>query len=178
MRELKIEEARIILGKIIKFQGQALTTFLKTNYFSFLVFKLQKKRLFFSSFSLFSRALNFSKKRVGSLGFCIGRFTRSKKFRFLIPFLNLLQKNKILLVGILHEKGEKLVLYGNHVNIKNIAKLSKNILKNDGLLFMNRNRIPLGFGEILKSGFLLAKCDQKIQVLVNQGDTGLYIRTI
>jgi len=178
MRELKTEEARILLSKLVKFKGKKLVNFLKINFFSFLVFKIQKKRIFFSSLSLYSRIFNFSKKRIGSFGICVGRFSHSKKLKFLIPLLNMLLKYKGLFSAFLKTEGEKSFLFGKHVEKKNVSKLSKNVFKNDGIVLFNKNKIAIGFGEALKSIVFIPKLDLRRILFVNQGDTGLYVRSV
>lgn len=178
MRELKIEEARFLLTRLVKYKGKKLINFLKVNFISFLVFKVQKNRIFFSSLFLYSRIFNFAKKRIGSFGICIGRFSHSRKLKFLIPFLNLLLKNKGVFSAVLNGEGEKSFLFGKHVEKKNVSKISKNIFKNDGIVLFSKNKIPIGFGETLKSIVFIAKFDSKMILFINQGDTGLYVRSI
>mmetsp|Transcript_27925 Transcript_27925/g.68116 ORF Transcript_27925/g.68116 Transcript_27925/m.68116 type:complete len:179 (-) Transcript_27925:2373-2909(-) len=178
MRELKFEEGRLFLSKLIKFQGQKILNFLKANLGFFKVFRLQKKRIFFCSFSLYVRATNFSKKKTGSLGICIGRFTKIKKFKFLISFVNLLLKNKNLLSVIINEHGEKVFLQGEHLSKENLIKISKKFSKNNCFLILNKKNIPLGFGESIKNSLFIEKTKKKDILIINQGDTGLYIRNI
>jgi len=109
---------------------------------------------------------------------CIGRFTRSKKFRFVIPFMNLLLKNKKILSAIISSTGEKAFIHGKHLEKICMLKISKNLIKNDCILLLNKNNIPLGFGEFLKSASTISKCDKKDTIIINLGDTGLYIRTL
>ena len=128
--------------------------------------------------SLAVRATNFSKKNLGSIGICIGRFTKIKKFKILIPFINLLLKYKNLLSVVLKENGEKIFLEGKHIGKENIKKISKKFSKNDCLLILNQRNIPLGLGECRKNSFFLKNSKKKDILILNQGDTGLYIRNI
>jgi 60S ribosome subunit biogenesis protein NIP7 len=178
MRELKIEEARFLISKFIKFKGNKIFEFIKSIYFNFSLFRLQKNRIFFCASLLYYRAINFYKKNLGSIGSCIGRFTHSRKFYFLIPALNLLIKNQKFFSIFTNSMGEKQFIFGNNLKKEKILKLSKNIFESDGVILIGMNSLPIGFGESLKSTILLPKVKNCSLLVINHSDIGRYIRIL
>nr|UXY87318.1 ribosome biogenesis protein [Cryptomonas sp.] len=176
MRALKIDEARIVLVKIIKFQGGFLTFFLKKYMKDAYVFRLQKKRIFFSTIIIISRAVTFSKKKIGSFGTCIGRFDKSNKFYFLISALNFFLKWTKFNSAFINDIGEKAFVFGKHLKKENLQQITRNIFSNEGVVIIAKNGCPLGFGEILKNSSELARISDKETVIINQADIGRYIR--
>ncbi|AFP65440.1 ribosome biogenesis protein (nucleomorph) [Chroomonas mesostigmatica CCMP1168] len=178
MRELKIEEARLLLSKFVKFQGDSIRVFIKNFFFDSSVFRLQKNRIFFCSFILAVRALNFFKKKIGSIGTCIGRFTHSKKFQFLVPSLSLVIKNEKYLFAVTNSNGEKNFINGKHLKKDDVLRISKNLFRYDGIVVIGKNKFPIGFGEILKSTKIISTTKKKHLIITNHADIGKYTRLV
>jgi 60S ribosome subunit biogenesis protein NIP7 len=178
MRVLKLDEARIILSKIIKFQGNFFKNFIKKQIEEFQLFRILKNRVFIASIILASRANSFGKKKIGSIGTCIGRFDKSEKFYFLIPALNFLTRSPKFNSIFINEAGEKCFTYGKHLKKNCLLKLTKDLNYNDGVIVLGKNEIPLGFGEIIKNSSEISRISDKETLIINQGDIGKYIRII
>jgi 60S ribosome subunit biogenesis protein NIP7 len=176
MRVLKIDEARLIFTKIVKFQGIFFINFIKKRISELYLFRILKNRIFYASIILISRANSFSKKNIGSLGICIGRFDKSGKFYFLIPALNFLIKCPKFNSIIINEIGEKNFIYGRHLRKNFLSKIIKYLNRNDGVIIMGKDNFPLGLGEILKDSSDFLRISDKEIVIINQGDIGKYIR--
>lgn len=176
MRILKLDEARIVLAKIIKFQGIFFKYFIKKHIQTSYVFRVLKKKIFFASIILISRSNSFTNKKIGSIGTCIGSFDRSNKFYFLIPALNFLTKFSKFNSIFINEVGEKFFTYGKHLKKIYLLKITKNLTHNDSVIVLGKNKIPLGLGEVIKDFLELSKISDKEIVIINQGDIGKYIR--
>nr|UXY87810.1 ribosome biogenesis protein [Cryptomonas curvata] len=176
MRILKLDEARTILIKIIKFQGIFFKHFIKKHIQNFQVFRILKKRVFFASIIVISRANSFASKKIGSIGTCIGIFNKSSKFYFLISALNFLTKFSKFNSIFINETGEKIFTYGKHLKKIYIIKITKELTHNDGVIVLGKKKIPIGLGEIIKDFLELSKISDKETVIINQADVGKYIR--
>ena len=177
MRALTANEARIFIAKMIKFQGNFFLIFLKKKITKNYFFKLQNNRVFFSSFSVFSKALLFSKKKIASVGSCIGRFNNSLKFYLMISALNFFSKMSRKYSILIDKLGQRIFLYGNHLKKKNLLEMNRNLYSNDRVIVFGKNSsLPLGFGEIRKNSFEILIQQEKNIIMINQADIGQYIR--
>jgi len=64
MRVLLKEELRLILIKLVKYQGEEFLDFFKNNLLFKYSFRLQRGRIFYSSIINISKAGNFLKKKL------------------------------------------------------------------------------------------------------------------
>lgn len=176
MRILKKGEARCLMAKTIKFQGENIINFMEKKFFSSELIRLQKSKIFLLPCFLETRATSFSRKNLASAGICVGCFSRSGKIRFLIPALGtmILENNENS--GILNSNGENKFIFGHHPKKEDISEISKFLRKNDGVVIIGPTKLTLGFGEILKDASFLNLNLEKKTILVNHGDIGRYIR--
>ena len=178
MRILKLDEARTILTKIIKFQGIFFKHFIKKHIQNFNVFRILKKKVFFASIIVVSRANSFENKKIGSIGTCIGSFDKSNRFYFLIPALSFLTKFSKFNSTFINDEGIKLFTYGNHLKKIYLSKITKKLTQNDGVIVFGKNKIPLGLGEVIKDFLEPSKISGNETVIINIADIGKYIRVL
>lgn len=143
-----------------------------------MVFRLKKNRVFFCSLVASARALNFASKSIGSVGVCIGRLTRSSRLQFLVPAVGLLTRERGFGAVLANLGGEKEFIFGKPLGRGGILKISRALLKNDGVVVFGKNNLPVGFGEILRSHTMLHKAGAVGAVVVNHGDVGQYVRAV
>jgi 60S ribosome subunit biogenesis protein NIP7 len=178
MRVLLKEEIRLFLIKVVKYQGDEIIDFLKDNKFTNCTYRLQRGRIFYSSYSIIAKAGNFLKNKIGSIGICIGRFSKTGKFFILIPGEVLMEKILKKKIVPLTLKGEKIFLYGSHLSKDMIHEISNNLKKGDGIVLKGMNGLIIGLGELLKSIIFVKISRQKEMLLLNHADIGCYIRLV
>jgi len=115
------------------------------------------------------------RKRLVSFGVCLGRFTKTKKFRLLITCLHTLTpfaKNKVWL----KPSAEQSFVYGRHVLKAGLGRITEGVDKNQGVFVMSMSDVPLGFGVTAKSTTDCRRADPRSMVCIHQADVGEYLR--
>lgn len=67
-------------------------------------------------------------------------------------------------------------LYGNNVLKAGVARLTENTPKNQPVVVLNQNEIPLGFGVTARSSLQLQQASSTDLIVLNQADIGSYLR--
>ena len=174
MRPLTDKETKLIFEKLAKYIGGKLKFMIEREDRVF-VFRLHRSRVYYCDEELVKYAEHFEKKKLISIGTCIGKFTKTSKFRVNITALDYLAKfakHKVWL----KPSGEQSYLYGNHVLKSHIARITEDTPQNSGIIIYNINDLPLGFGTTAKSTVQLKDADPTSTVVYNQGDIGEYLR--
>ena len=91
MRPLTDEETRIVFEKLAKYLGGKLKFMIEREDKVF-VFRLHRTRVFYCDEELIKYAEHFEKKKLISIGTCIGKFTKTSKFRINITAIDYLSK--------------------------------------------------------------------------------------
>jgi len=174
MRPLTDEETKVVFEKFYKYIGEKLKFLIEREDKSY-VFRLHRNRVYFCDEELLKVASHFDRKYLISIGTCIGKFTKSNKFRILITSLDYLSKfakNKIWL----KPNGEQSFLYGNHILKSHVARITEDTSQYSGLIVFNINDMPLGFATSAKSTVQIKDLEPTAIVAFNQGDVGEYLR--
>jgi 60S ribosome subunit biogenesis protein NIP7 len=174
MRPLTDEETKLVFEKLAKYLGGKLKYMIERDDKVF-VFRLHKTRIFYCDEELLKYAGHFEKKKLMSFGTCVGKFTKTGKFRINITALDYLSKYAKYKVWI-KPGGEQSFLYGNHVLKSHIARITEDTAQYSGIVVYNINDLPLGFGTSAKSTIQLKDADPTNIVIYNQGDIGEYLR--
>ncbi|XP_024396124.1 uncharacterized protein [Physcomitrium patens] len=181
MRPLDEPEMTQVLEKLHKFVGSNLKHVLerpshegpdgKGGY----VFRLHKQRCYYVSDALVRRATNVGRDKLFGLGTCLGKFTKSGKFRLTVTCLDLIAahaKHKIWL----KPSAEMSFLYGNHVLKSGLGRITDNTQQYQGVVIYSMSDVPLGFGVAAKSTQDCRKLDPNDIVALHQADLGEYLR--
>jgi 60S ribosome subunit biogenesis protein NIP7 len=174
MRPLTDEETRIVFEKLAKYLGGKLKFMIEREDKVF-VFRLHRTRVFYCDEELIKYAEHFEKKKLISIGTCIGKFTKTSKFRINITSLDYLAKFAKYKIW-LKPSGEQSYLYGNHILKSQIARITEDTPQYAGIAVFNINDLPLGFGTSAKSTVQLKDCDPTTTVVYNQADVGEFLR--
>jgi 60S ribosome subunit biogenesis protein NIP7 len=110
-----------------------------------------------------------------SLGICLGKFTKTGKFRLHITSLEILAKHAKYKVWI-KPNGEMPFLYGNHVLKAHIGKMSDDIPEHTGVIIYSMSDSPLGFGVTARSTLESRKAEPSAIIAFRQSDVGEYLR--
>ncbi|GBL51540.1 ribosome biosynthesis protein nip7 [Candidozyma auris] len=174
MRPLTEEETKVVFEKLANYIGRNIS-FLIDNKANPHVFRLQKDRVYYVSESIANFATSVSRDRLISLGTCLGKFTKTGKFRLHITALTYLAQYAKYKVWI-KPNGEMPFLYGNHVLKAHIGRMSDDIPEHAGVIVFSMHDVPLGFGVSAKSTTEAKNLQPTAIVAFRQGDIGEYLR--
>lgn len=174
MRSLTEEETKVVFEKLANYIGRNIS-FLIDDATNPHVFRLQKDRVYYVSEANAKFAETVPRDKLMALGTCLGKFTKTGKFRLHItalPYLAQYAKHKVWIKS----NGEMPFLYGNHVLKAHIGRISEDIPEHAGVIVYSMNDVPLGFGVSAKSTLEVKNLQPTGIVAFRQGDVGEYLR--
>ncbi|XP_055388489.1 uncharacterized protein LOC129617127 [Condylostylus longicornis] len=174
MRPLKEEESKIVFEKLAKFVGNNLVNIVD-NKENPHVFRLQKDRVFIVSAKVCKFAGSVPRKNLISLGTCIGKFSKTKKFRLHVTSLPWIARFATHKVWV-KPAGEQSFIYGNHVLKRHLGRVTEQTDKNAGVVVLSMGDVPLGFGVTSRSTSEMRASDTEAIVVFHQSDVGEYLR--
>jgi 60S ribosome subunit biogenesis protein NIP7 len=95
-------------------------------------------------------AASVERVKLMSLGACLGKFTKSSKFKIHVTALPVLSRYAKYKFWI-KQNGEMPYLYGNHVLKAHIGRMSDGFPEHAGVIVYSMSDVPLGFGVSAKS---------------------------
>ncbi|VDK38484.1 unnamed protein product [Taenia asiatica] len=173
MRQLKEAEFRSLVDKLSKYI-QDIKPLLEREDGKYR-FYYHRGRVFYCRDDLAKHAGNFARKNLLSFGTCFGKFSKNNKFRLhvtALPYLTPYAKYRIWL----KPSAEQHFLYGQHIVKSGLARVSEDTPQYAGVIVMNVDDIPLGFGVAAKSTLQMKNTDPMTIVGFHQADIGEYIR--
>ncbi|KAK9370863.1 hypothetical protein V1509DRAFT_615003 [Lipomyces kononenkoae] len=174
MRPLTEDETRTVFEKLANYIGRNITHLINRPDDPH-CFRLQKDRVYYVSESVMRFATSVGRVELMSLGTCLGKFTKTGKFRLHITSLDLLAQYARYKLWI-KPNGEMSYLYGNNVLKAHVGKMSDDIPEHSGVIVFAMNDIPMGFGVTAKSTADARRLDPTGIVAFRQGDVGEYLR--
>ncbi|CAL9728638.1 60S ribosome subunit biogenesis protein Nip7p [Monosporozyma unispora] len=174
MRQLTEEETRVVFEKLAGYIGRNIAN-LVDNKENPHVFRLQKDRVYFVPENVAKLATSVARPNLMSLGICLGKFTKTGKFRLHITALSVLAQHAKYKIWI-KPNGEMPFLYGNHVLKAHVGKMSDDIPEHAGVIVFSMKDIPLGFGVSAKSTSESRNLQPTAIVAFRQADIGEYLR--
>ncbi|XP_058800359.1 60S ribosome subunit biogenesis protein NIP7 homolog [Phymastichus coffea] len=175
MRRLGEEKTKLVLLKLAKYIGDNVK-FLLERPDGVYCFREQKDRIYYVSEKIIALANTVAPDNLMSVGTCIGKFTKTGKFRLHITALHYLSpyaKNKIWVKS----SAEQQFLYGNHVNKAGLGKITDNVNQYSGVVVYSMSDLPLGFGVAAKSTADCKHADPLSIICFHEADVGEYIRS-
>ncbi|TGO50019.1 hypothetical protein BOTNAR_0409g00060 [Botryotinia narcissicola] len=167
MRPLTEPETQTLFAKLAGYTGNSLKNLIapfdNTPNADRYVFRVQQSRCYYVRLSLANLATSISRDKLLSLGICLGKFTKSGKFRIHITALPILAEHARYKVWV-KANGEMPFLYGGH------------IVKAHGVVVYSMNDTPLGFGVTARSTQEARRLDPTGIVCFRQADAGEYLR--
>lgn len=110
------------------------------------------------------------------VGTCLGKFTKSGKFRLHITAIEYLAQYAKYKVWV-KPSSEMSFLYGNNVTKNGLARITENTPQFAGVVvFSMASDIPLGFGVAAQSTEHCQTLDPIGNVVLHQADIGEYLR--
>lgn len=139
------------------------------------VFRIQNSRVYYVRESLANLATSIARPNLLSLGTCLGKFTKTGKFRLHITALDVIAPHARYKVWV-KANGEMPFLYGGHVVKAHVGRWSEDCPEHQGVLVLSMNDTPLGFGVTARSTAESRRLDPTGVVAFRQADCGEYLR--
>ncbi|GAB1732805.1 60S ribosome subunit biogenesis protein [Hortaea werneckii] len=182
MRPLTDTETKTLFEKLANYTGASLKTLLtdaapgpngksSDRY----VFRIQKDRVYYVRESLANLATSIARDSLLSLGTCLGKFTKTGKFRLHVTALDVIAPHARYKVWV-KSNGEMPFLYGGHVVKAHVGRWSEDCPEHQGVVVMSMNDTPLGFGVTARSTAEARRLDPTGIVTFRQADCGEYLR--
>ncbi|GAA5865826.1 hypothetical protein JCM1840_006265 [Sporobolomyces johnsonii] len=174
VRPLTESETKTLFAKLANYLGSNLVHLVDTPDDPH-VFRLHRSRVYYVREAMIRQAISVPRANLISLGVCLGKFSKTEKFRLHVTALDLLgryAKNKVWIKS----NGEMPFLYGNHVVKAHLGKTTEDIVEHQGVVVYSMTDIPLGFGVTARSTIDTRKLDPTAIVVFNQADVGEYLR--
>jgi len=120
-------------------------------------------------------ATSISRDNLLHVGTCLGKFTKSGKFRLHITALEYLAQYAKYKVWVKPSE-EMSFLYGNNVTKQGLARITESTPQYAGVVVFSMSDIPLGFGVASQSTEHCQTLDPMGNVVLHQADIGEYLR--
>ena len=189
MRALTEQETQTLFQKLANYTGRSLSNLIAPPDSSTVpatspesqdrpVFRLQKDRVYYVRQSLANLAVSVPRDSLLSLGTCLGKFTKTGKFRLHITALDVIAPHARYKVWI-KPNGEMPFLYGGNVLKAHVGRWSEDCPEHSGVVVLSlSDDTPLGFGVTARSTGEARKVDPMTVVVFRQGDVGEYLREV
>ncbi|KAK4053876.1 ribosome biosynthesis protein nip7 [Microbotryomycetes sp. JL221] len=174
VRPLTDSETKSLFSKLANYIGANLVH-LVDNPDDPHVFRLHRSRVYYVREDIIRQAISVPRASLISLGVCLGKFSKTEKFRLHVTALDLLARHAKYKVWI-KANGEMPFLYGNHVVKAHLSKITEDTPEHQGVVVFGTNDIPLGFGVTARSTIDTRKLDPTANIVFNQADVGEYLR--
>jgi 60S ribosome subunit biogenesis protein NIP7 len=136
---------------------------------------MQGSRVYYVRSSLANLATSVARENLLSLGLCLGKFTKTGKFRLHITSLSIIAPHARYKVWV-KANGEMPFLYGGNVLKAHVGRWSEDCPEHQGVIVLSMNDTPLGFGVSARSTADARKLDPTGVVTFRQADVGEYLR--
>jgi 60S ribosome subunit biogenesis protein NIP7 len=178
MRPLTDIETKALFTKLANYTGASLTQLISPSSTSSAnrpVFRLHESRVYYVSLHLANLATSVARDNLLSLGTCIGKFTKTGKFRLHITALDIIAPHARYKLWV-KPNGEMPFLYGGNVVKAHVGRWSEDCPEHSGVVVLNMDDTPLGFGVTARGTAEARKGDPTMVVCFRQGDVGEYLR--
>ncbi|KAI1417593.1 60S ribosome subunit biogenesis protein NIP7 [Hypoxylon sp. FL1857] len=179
MRPLTEQETKVLFEKLANYTGNSLKNLIAPlddspdadRY----VFRLNRDRVYYVLLSVANLATSIARDNLASLGICLGKFTKSGKFRLHITALPILAEHARYKLWI-KPNGEMPFLYGGNVVKAHVGRWSDDCPSHQGIVIYSMSDTPLGFGVTARSTAEARRLDPTGIVCFRQADCGEYLR--
>lgn len=176
MRPLTEEETKTVFEKLANYIGKNIALLVDSSSSeTHHVFRLQKDRVYYVSDKIANLATSVARPNLMSIGICLGKFTKTGKFKLHVTALPILSQHAKYKVWI-KPNGEMPFLYGNHVLKAHVGRISDDIPEHAGVIVYSMSDVPLGFGVSAKSTAETKNLQPTAIVTFRQSDIGEYLR--
>jgi len=167
MRPLTDQETKTLFTKLASYIGRNISALIDRPSDSH-VFRLHKDRVYYVSTQLANLATSLTRTSLLSLGTCLGKFSKTGKFRLHVTALDYLAQHAIYKVWV-KPNGEMPFLYGNHVLKAHVGRITQDTPEHQGVVVYSMSDVPLvnfsrrGLGLIRSRGLVSPHGRQRIR---------------
>ncbi|KAL1839742.1 hypothetical protein VTJ49DRAFT_1208 [Mycothermus thermophilus] len=145
MRPLTDQEMKVVLDKLANYMSDLKSLIAPLEDGDRYVFRLNHNRVYYVKLSLANLATCVSRDALLSLGTCLGKMTKSGKFRLHITALPILARGARHKIWV-KENGAQPFLYGSNIVKAHVGRWSEDCPEHQGCVVYSMADIPLGFG--------------------------------
>ncbi|KAI1340563.1 60S ribosome subunit biogenesis protein NIP7 [Xylariaceae sp. FL0016] len=176
MRPMTEAETKVVFAKLANYTSNSLGDLIRPledgdSY----VFRVIKDRVYYVLKSIANLAVSIKRDALASTGICLGKFTKSGKFRLHITALPILSAHARYKIWI-KPNGVNPFLYGSHISKAHVGRWTEDTPANVGVLIYDMADTPLGFGVSARSTGDARRLDPTGIVVFRQADCGEYLR--
>lgn len=175
MRPLTEEETKVLFQKLAEYIGRSIEKLIDRSDERHCFRLASKDRVYYVSESVMRTANSISRENILSFGTCMGKFTKSGKFRLHITALDYLSQHAQHKVWV-KPSAEMSFLYGNNILKSGLARITESTPQYSGVVVYNMSDIPLGFGVAGQSTDACKDLEPTGNVVLHQADIGEYLR--
>ncbi|KAF4313881.1 ribosome biosynthesis protein nip7 [Botryosphaeria dothidea] len=178
MRPLTDTETQTLFAKLANYTGRSLNHLIappNATDDDRYVFRIQHSRVYYVRESIANLATSVARPNLLSLGTCIGKFTKTGKFRLHITALDAIAPHARYKVWI-KPNGEMPFLYGGNVLKAHVGRWSEDCPEHQGVVVYGMDDTPLGFGVTSRSTAEARRLDPTGIATFRQADIGEYLR--
>ncbi|KAF2634297.1 60S ribosome subunit biogenesis protein-like protein NIP7 [Massarina eburnea CBS 473.64] len=176
MRPLTEPETKTLFEKLAAYCGKGIQDLITAGGAEDRhVFRIQGSRVYYVRESLANLATSVKRDNLLSLGTCLGKFTKTGKFRLHITALSVIAPHARYKIWV-KPNGEMPFLYGGNVLKAHVGRWSEDCPEHQGVVVLSMNDNYLGFGVSARSTAEARKLDPTGVVAFRQADIGEYLR--
>ncbi|KAK4106177.1 60S ribosome subunit biogenesis protein NIP7 [Parathielavia hyrcaniae] len=175
MRPLTDEEMKTVLDKLANYVSDLKSLIAPLEDGDRYVFRLNHSRVYYVKLSLANLATSISRDALLSLGTCLGKMTKTGKFRLHITALPIIAPGARHKIWV-KDNGAQPFLYGSNVVKAHVGRWSEDCPEHSGCVVYSMADIPLGFGVTARSTTEARRLDPTGIVCFRQSDCGEYLR--
>ena len=148
MRPLTETETQTLFSKLANYTGRSLTELIQPSTDASgkpgdrYVFRIQNSRVYYVRESIANLATSIARTNLLSLGTCIGKFTKTGKFRMHITCLDVIASRARYKVWV-RPNGEMPYLYGGNIVKAHVGRWSEDCPEHQGVVVLNMSDTPL-----------------------------------
>ena len=150
MRALTESETKTLFEKLANYTGRSLTHLISppssgveaSKHDDRFVFRLHASRVYYVRLSLANLATSIARTNLLSLGTCLGKFTKTGKFRLHITALDVIAPHARYKVWV-KPNGEMPYLYGGNVLRAHVGRWSEDCPEHQGVVVLGMDDTPL-----------------------------------
>ncbi|RMZ74805.1 hypothetical protein DV737_g5728, partial [Chaetothyriales sp. CBS 132003] len=138
----------------------------------------EQSRVYYLPLRLANLATSVARDNLVSMGTCVGKFSKTGKFRLHITALDMIAAHARYKVWV-KANGEMPFLYGGNVVKAHVGRWSDgDVPEHSGVVVLSMDDTPLGFGVTARSGAEATKksAEPTMVVVFRQADVGEYLR--
>lgn len=149
MRALTEPETQTLFRKLADYTGRSLTHLISppdstgdSRSNDRHVFRIQNSRVYYVRESVANFATSIARDNLLSLGTCLGKFTKTGKFRIHITALDIIAPHARYKVWV-KPNGEMPFLYGGHIVKAHVGRWSEDCPQHQGVVVLSMDDTPL-----------------------------------